>query len=374
MIYEMGDVLKHEFKKLIRWIIPKYPFVSNEELAAKISAKLRQTRSSSVVKIQRVISDFHRITLNNVLEISLGSGERMDLEKMHGILKGLSLLQERAFAMEHDADRYLNNALADIMFRFGSPAIQSDIEIHDEQNKAFLEAAKLDTMKRVAQLHLDTLTKSLLQWKTETTELKVQRQILRVVVEKARNLPKMDLGNGVDVFCALFVEGLPGLYQTDILRGSCEADWTWGADQTFAWDLGLASANATQDVDRKLVVMVYDKDQISSDDVIGCITIRLGELQYGMLDEWREILRPQSNFFPAQVIQQRLADKPELKLKVKLECGNLDAGLMSVYDEPGGHSASVSSPPVSLNGDYASSGSLVLCPPNMHAHAFLKTP
>ena len=122
MIYEMGDVLKHEFKKLIRWIIPKYPFVSNEELATKISAKLRQTRSSSVVKIQQVISDFHRITLNNVLEISLGSGERMDLEKMHGILKGLSLLQERAFAMEHDADRYLNNALADIMFRFGSPA------------------------------------------------------------------------------------------------------------------------------------------------------------------------------------------------------------------------------------------------------------
>ena len=179
MIYEMGDVLKHECKKVIRWIIPDYPFVSNEELALKISAKLRQTRSSSVVKIQRVISDFYRITLNNFFEINLESGERMDSEKMHGILKGLSLLQERAIDLEQDADRYLNNALTDIMLRFGSPAVQSDLEIRDEQNKAFLDAAKLDTMKRVAQLHLDALSKSLLPCTTDCTEVKVLRRIFK---------------------------------------------------------------------------------------------------------------------------------------------------------------------------------------------------
>ena len=367
MISEMGDVLKHEFQKAIRWIVPRYPFVSNEELVLKISAKLRQTRSSSVVKVHRVISDFHKITLNNFFEITFDSGELVDSEKMHRILKGLSLLQESAISMEQDADTYLNDALTDIMLRFGAPAVHSDLEVRDEQNKAFLEAAKLDTMRRVAQLHLDSLTKSL--WGNDKTQVNVTRRILRVVVQKARNLPKMDFGRGVDVFCALFVEGYPGLYQTEILRGSCESDWTWGGNETFGWDLGPKSSGAIED-DKKLVVMVYDKDQISSDDVIGCITIRLRELQNGILDEWREIMRPQSHFLQAKRDQV----KPELKLKVMIEFGVLDAGLISGCDVPAGKSASISSPPVSLNGDYASSGSFVLCPANMQAQASLKTP
>jgi hypothetical protein len=371
MLDEMIDVVKHECQKIMRWMVPGYPFISNEELIRKISTKLRQTRSSSVVKIHRLISDFHRITLNSFYEINLESGVRIDAESMQKILKGLSLVQEKILAMEHDADKYLNNALADIMVRFGSPAVHNDLDVRDEQYKAFLESAKLETMKRVAQLQLDVLNKSLQQLGQGSTEVKLQRRVLRAVVQKARHLPRMDFGRGVDVFCALFVEGGPGLFQTEILRGSCESDWTWGESESFSWDLGPASSNEVEG--RKLVVMVYDKDQVSSDDVIGCVTVRLADLQHGTLDDWREIIRPQGSFFPNHTAK-RNEDQPEVKLKVWLEYCLADSGLTSGYSEPAGKSPSASSIPVSMNGDFASSSSLVLCPPNLQVRAIMKTP
>ncbi len=38
--------------------------------------------------------------------------------------------------------------------------------------------------------------------------------------------------------------------------------------------------------------MIYDKDQFSSDDVIGCVKIRLGDLVDKAFDGWMEITRP----------------------------------------------------------------------------------
>jgi hypothetical protein len=57
-----------------------------------------------------------------------------------------------------------------------------------------------------------------------------------LTVERARNMPLMDLGRGADVFCAAFIDGGDDelgtaggnrLFQTRVRRGAAEADWTW---------------------------------------------------------------------------------------------------------------------------------------------------
>ena len=83
---------------------------------------------------------------------------------------------------------------------------------------------------------------------------------LSVLVESARGIRSMDIGRGADVFCAAFVDRgddrimssdkasrLNGedisssrdqggrLFQTDILRGTSEVDWTW--NQVIVWFL-----------------------------------------------------------------------------------------------------------------------------------------
>ena len=62
--------------------------------------------------------------------------------------------------------------------------------------------------------------------------------------------------------------------------------------------------------------MAYDKDQVSADDLIGCVKISLSELEHGALDEWREIIRPQNAFFSTSISQRKV--KPELKFKASL--------------------------------------------------------
>ncbi len=63
--------------------------------------------------------------------------------------------------------------------------------------------------------------------------------------------------------------------------------------------------------------MIYDKDQFSSDDVIGCVKIWLGDIVGKGFDGWMEIVRPPNSpkkqffFFNVPI--------GELKLKVTLQ-------------------------------------------------------
>ena len=384
MITELFDAFGHEGQRMVNYLVPSYPFISDEELAARISARLRATRSSSIVKVHRMLGDFHRVTLSNIFEITLSSGERVNSETMYDLLKDLSLVRESRDGVNGDAaadaEKYLHSALSNLMLRYGSPVLPDHFKIRDEQNKAFLDAANLDTMKRVAQLHLSSLNGLLGVSGKNKYDPRSHLRILNVTVKQARNLPQMDLGKGVDVFCALFVEGAPGLFQTEILRGKSEEDWVWREDATFEWEFG-PQENAEED-DRKLVVMVYDKDQISSDDLIGCVTVKLRELQNGPLDVWREIVRPKRQFYE----RKRGLEKPELRLSMGFtmqsdqvftaESGSEMNGYqkqdrlgMGRITESAGSGLSAA---VWSGSEYASSSSLVLCPPHASTSAYLK--
>ena len=302
-------------------MIPGYPFVSDEEICDRISQKLCQTRSASVSRIHRVLSDFHKVSLSSIYQISLGSGDGVNLDSLYKILIDLKLLKEdnayseiRAMSNQTSSEKYVHAALSDIMVRYGTPVLPDEFETRNEQNRSFIEAAKLDAIKRVAQLHLETLVQSVHKGRSGPYQ-QSQRFVLTITIQKARNLPRMDIARGVDVFCALFVEGSPELYQTEILRGLSENDWTWGPDTRFQWDLG--TIRTAKEFDRNIVIMVYDTDQISTDDLIGCVSIKLDEIKSVKLDEWREIVRPQQMFFRER--KGRVKGKPELKIHATLE-------------------------------------------------------
>ena len=385
MHIELYGVLKHDCQRVLKWFVPSYPFISDDDLVSRISAKLRSTRSASILNIHRVLGDFHGMSLQSSLEISLRSGERLKSETIHNLFGDLHVLHNHA-GHGLETDQYLQTALKDLMLRFSSPEVPDPFRIRQEQNKAFMEAAKLETMKRVAQMHLSSLGASI---KIEDERLESEGmesnppRTLNVTIERARHLPQMDLRKGVDVFCAVFVEGAPGLFQTRILRGKSEADWTWGADASFDWNLG-PTVHADE-LDRKIVIMVYDKDQISSDDLIGCVTLKAGELHTGPLDEWREIIRPPMLFYE----RKRGPEKAELKLKASIRSEHaspvISPSQTSGLPKAGvGHHLELEAssrplpsarimPHSSLTGNgsgYASSSTLVLGPPSAGAAAY----
>jgi hypothetical protein len=65
-----------------------------------------------------------------------------------------------------------------------------------------------------------------------------------------------------------------------------------------------------------LIVLVYDKDQLSNDDLIGCVTVKLGELHNGVLDGWRKITRPPNA--PKREFFVFAAKEGELKVRASL--------------------------------------------------------
>ena len=66
-----------------------------------------------------------------------------------------------------------------------------------------------------------------------------RKVLVRLRVERARGIGRMDLGRGADLFCVAFVmdtalasgKAVPvegnRLFQTKVLRGRTEEDWTW---------------------------------------------------------------------------------------------------------------------------------------------------
>ena len=61
--------------------------------------------------------------------------------------------------------------------------------------------------------------------------------------------------------------------------------------------------------------MIYDKDQISGDDLVGCVTVSLGELgDDGSFNGWKQINRPPRGNFPAFATK----NNGDIKLKIKM--------------------------------------------------------
>jgi hypothetical protein len=127
---------------------------------------------------------------------------------------------------------HLDAALVDLMGRYGRVATELFFDSGRGYQPAEAEAAGRELADRYAwgdprQEDAPQLGNSL------------QQVLVRLIVERARGIGKMDLGRGADLFCVAFVGDwspacgrpvtVPGnrLFQTKVRRGRSEDDWTW---------------------------------------------------------------------------------------------------------------------------------------------------
>ena len=313
LVAEITDILVHEIQRCIKFAWKDYPFISNEEIVATLSSSSRTTRFSTVLQ------HYHEISFESQMEILSQSGSKISCAEIYQVLKRFFPKELKANLSDEDGSR-LDPTLRSIMARFGKRLPpRHPLSVNSEKVDSFLKLMNLQTMRRAAQAELhflmETAPSQAKAFGPASQNISMGVVTLSLIIQKAKDLPKMDVGRGVDVFCVAFLEHASGLFQTEIRRGRRESDWQWDEklSSSFKWELPndpqhLYSA-------RKIVVMIYDKDQISGDDLVGCVTVSLGELnEDGIFDSWKQINRP-----PKEKFQAFASNKNgELKLKITM--------------------------------------------------------
>ena len=109
---------------------------------------------------------------------------------------------------------------------------------------------------------------------------------LNITVVGAENLPRMDLLQSVDSYCVLFVApfavqkiGLKcNAIKTKVLKNNSCPQWM----ENFSFDVSRE--------DEYFILTVFDSDNVTTDDLIGCVVIPFLELRAGeAVDNWFEI-------------------------------------------------------------------------------------
>jgi hypothetical protein len=306
---DLVEIFSHESQRFIKICWKDYLFLSNDEIVQRLSASVGDS------SFDKVLQKYNQIMLVGRTEIKPKAGIAMSAVDMHKILK--EFFPELVVSVQSKEELFVHPILRGIMMRYGEvPVSKQPTVMREEACQMFLKRMQLETMRLVLSDRLCINSKALaalphlraqpepnFQAGNLTTtvpdaprvpsDLSVSGSfVLSVEINRMRNLPKMDLFRGVDAFCFIFLECAPGLFQTEVRRGLSEADWTWEPELSRQFQWSLPAASELLSPERKVVVMVYDKDQVSSDDLVGCVTVSLGELQNGIFDGWRRIIRP----------------------------------------------------------------------------------
>lgn len=314
LLIDLSDILFHEVQKVIHHIWPKYPYISDELMISVLSSR---AVTSSKKHIKEVHEHYHEVALSNFAEIKGDFGIVIKPSRVFELLK--SYFPETVSSdpnVSSDTAALLDPTVKSIMKRFGKASGPPDAE--SKRLKAqidFRQLIKLETMKRVADMHLSSV---LPQYSVanENASEDVISVTLHVVIEQARSIPKMDLFRGADIFCVIFLEGCPDVFQTEIRSGISEKDWKWESELSHNFKWIMADNSELLNPERNIVVMVYDKDQLSEDDLIGCALVQLSELKEGHFSSWKKLIRPPNA--PAREYLFLPAPKPEIKLQVSM--------------------------------------------------------
>jgi hypothetical protein len=282
--YEVLDILSHEAKRLCKIFWPLSGFLSDEETLSLLTTQLNEL-DGSFGNYQRAVHDYELITFtSNAMAIKLEDGMQINRNTLHNLLFGDKTRTENSemfprfsFGRIHSSseasseDMYLSSYVTNMLLRFGK------IQEHQDLNSETIELLQLDTIRRFTQDRLASLqSPSPLEITTESNvemvkeivandhsaDIRVRKYKIKVVIQKARNLPRMDVFRGADAFCALFLEGVESVYQTDIKRGKSEEQWNWEREGPFPFEVE-ETAFSKPISQHKLVVVVYDKDQVN---------------------------------------------------------------------------------------------------------------
>jgi hypothetical protein len=280
IVSEILDILSHEAKRLIKNLFPLRSFLSDEEALSVLTAQLHEL-DGSLGNNQRAVRDYELITFtSNAMAIRLEDGLQVNRNTLHYLLFGdksenITILPHSSFGRVHNSseasseDMYLSSTVTKMLLRFG--------KIHEPQdmNSKTIELLQLDTIRRFTQDRLANLQSPLESTaeprddmaeesvtQSNAASILFNKYTIKVVIQKARNLPRMDVFRGADAFCAIFLEGGELVYQTEIKRGKSEEQWNWEGEGPFQFDVD-ETAYSKAISQHKLVVVLYDKDQVS---------------------------------------------------------------------------------------------------------------
>ena len=302
---DLIEIFSHELQRLVKVFRKDYLFISNDEIVHRLSAEFGDS------SFDKVFARYNQITLVGMTQIMPKPGIVMNAIDVHRVLK--EYFPQLVFSIQSTEELLVHPILRGIMTRYGKmPESKLPTEIREETRRLFLKKMQLESF-RLALAGRDCTREAPLLPKTQILDSCKECRthhlsavglplnsvglgpcplVLSVVIERMRNLPKMDLFRGVDAFCFIFFDGAPGLFQTEVRRGLSEEDWTWNPELSLPFQWTLPSDSELVSSEHKIVVMVYDKDQVSSDDLIGCVSVGLDELQDGVFDDWKRIIRP----------------------------------------------------------------------------------
>jgi hypothetical protein len=323
MFDDLKSIWEQESGKILK-ILGKHPdFISDEELVARLTGALSAQAGSLRHGPAEVLSHYHRISLAPFATIKSKCGTDIDANHLFNLLRKyfpnqlVSDKQEiRTNGETMSQSVLLDPRVRNLMKSYGTVVPPASAETKQQQNiDDFIELSRIETMKRIAMMfhgynHETQISMPVIEEDPNPSDKEFV--VLTVIIEEARNIPKMDVFRGADVFCVVFLEGSTEIYQTEVRRGISSWIWDLELSSDFSWKLFKESDFLNPD--RSLVVMIYDKDQFSSDDIIGCVKIRLGDIENGLMDGWKNIVRPPD----APKKQFFFFDVPVAELKVKI--------------------------------------------------------
>jgi hypothetical protein len=145
---------------------------------------------------------------------------------------------------------------------------------------------------------------------------------LNITVIGAENLPKMDLIQSVDSYCVLFIApfavqkvGLKcNAIKTKVIKNNSCPQWM----ENFSFDVSRG--------DEYFILTVFDSDNVTEDDLIGCVVVPFLELRVGeAVDNWFEIELAKSALW--------LKGTPRIRLQLQFVQQREDATLIGEVEE-----------------------------------------
>ena len=148
----------------------------------------------------------------------------MDTLEMRTILQDMPSGKKLCKSPDH-----LNSALFELMGRYGT--MKSEVLEHSDGDQQIdhTQTAATDTGDAVTAVFPDK----------KKEEQLVCDMVVRLRLERVRGIGNVDMFGGADLFCVAFIgdwrsgQGISGaihgnrLFQTRVLRGRSESEWTW---------------------------------------------------------------------------------------------------------------------------------------------------
>jgi len=303
---ELKNVARHGIK---RRFMPSSKFVSDQKLLSILEGMRDELQGNAAIagEVKRSMAHRNAVLLPGGIEL-----DRVGMAKfaLKAVQKGkqnqvADAMAENVKSMSDspEGQQMLSNqdVVVDLMSRYGTD-VHAKIEQHNSEVRELVEmenlkrqlcmftaqgrmlreqARVIEMMELIAHGSLPREQIEIFEKEQAVLEAEVeemQNQGLELVIGRlemtairALDLPKVDLFRGCDPYVVAYLDSSDRdeIYKSDPVRGNKNPEFNLKYD----WEI----KNST----KWLVVTVMDRDQITKDDIIGCVSINVRDLGWG---------------------------------------------------------------------------------------------